>query len=82
DADRVLHAAKADLELELGAAIGPLEGRAIRIGHLGSLNELETVAVVAGTELALAMAGCDVPVGAGVAACQRSLAGRWGLGGG
>jgi len=82
DADRVLRAAKADLDLELGAAIGPLEGRAFRIGHLGSLNELETSAVVAGTELALAMAGCPVALGAGPAACQRSLAERWGLGGG
>ncbi|HXM55461.1 MAG TPA: aminotransferase class V-fold PLP-dependent enzyme [Candidatus Dormibacteraeota bacterium] len=77
DGESVLGLAKRHLELELGAAIGPLEGRAFRIGHLGSLNELELAAVVAGTELALAMAGCPVRLGAGPAAAQVALASRW-----
>ncbi|HSR25326.1 MAG TPA: aminotransferase class V-fold PLP-dependent enzyme [Candidatus Eisenbacteria bacterium] len=77
DGAEVLRAAKDRLELELGAGIGPLEDRAVRIGHLGSLNELEVAAVVAGTELALAMAGCELALGAGPAACQRALAARW-----
>jgi alanine-glyoxylate transaminase/serine-glyoxylate transaminase/serine-pyruvate transaminase len=77
DAEEVLVLAKRHLELELASGIGPLQGRALRIGHLGSLNELEVLATVGGTELALAMAGCEVALGAGLAACQRSLAGRW-----
>ena len=77
DGEEVLRLAKRHLELELGSGIGPLHGRAIRIGHLGWLNELEVLAIVGGTELALAMAGCEVRLGAGPAACQRSLAGRW-----
>jgi alanine-glyoxylate transaminase / serine-glyoxylate transaminase / serine-pyruvate transaminase len=77
DAGEVLRLAKAHLDLELAGAMGPLAGRAVRIGHLGSLNELEVAAVVAGTELALAMAGCPVPLGAGPAASQRALAARW-----
>jgi alanine-glyoxylate transaminase / serine-glyoxylate transaminase / serine-pyruvate transaminase len=77
DGEEVLRLAKRHLELELASAIGPLHGRAIRIGHLGSLNELEVLATIGGAELALAMAGCGVPLGAGLAACQRSLAARW-----
>jgi alanine-glyoxylate transaminase / serine-glyoxylate transaminase / serine-pyruvate transaminase len=77
DGDEVLRAAKRHLDLELGAGIGPLAGRAVRIGHLGWLNELEVSAVVAGTELALAMAGCPLRLGAGPEACQRALATRW-----
>jgi alanine-glyoxylate transaminase/serine-glyoxylate transaminase/serine-pyruvate transaminase len=77
DAEEVLLLARRHLELELASAIGPLQGRALRIGHLGSLNELEVLATVGGAELALAMAGCDVRLGAGLAACQRALAARW-----
>src|SRR5205814_1840798 len=41
DAEEALRLAKRHLELELGAGIGPHAGGVIRIGHLGSLNELE-----------------------------------------
>jgi alanine-glyoxylate transaminase / serine-glyoxylate transaminase / serine-pyruvate transaminase len=74
DGEEALGLARRHLELELGSGIGPLHGRAVRIGHLGSLNELEVLATVGGTELALAMAGCELPLGAGLAACQRLLA--------
>ena len=77
DGEEVLRLARRHLELELASAIGPLHGRALRIGHLGSLNELELLATIGGAELALAMAGCAVPLGAGLAACQRSFAARW-----
>jgi hypothetical protein len=33
--------------------------------------------VTRGAELALAMAGCAVPLGAGLAAARRVLAARW-----
>ncbi|HKF77483.1 MAG TPA: aminotransferase class V-fold PLP-dependent enzyme [Candidatus Dormibacteraeota bacterium] len=77
DGQAVLRLTREHLELELGSGIGPLQHRAVRIGHLGWLNELEVTAIVAGTEIALAMAGCPIAVGGGVAACQRSLASRW-----
>jgi len=48
DAEEAIRLAKRHLELELGSAIGPLQGRAVRIGHLGSLNELEVLATVGG----------------------------------
>jgi alanine-glyoxylate transaminase/serine-glyoxylate transaminase/serine-pyruvate transaminase len=77
DAEEALRLAKRHLELELGAGIGPQAASVVRIGHLGSLNELEVLATVGGTEIALAMAGCRLQLGAGPAACQRSLASRW-----
>lgn len=77
DGEHVLRLAKRRLGLELGSAIGPLHGRAFRIGHLGWLNELEVLATVGGTEIALAMAGCELHLGAGLIACERSLAAPW-----
>jgi alanine-glyoxylate transaminase / serine-glyoxylate transaminase / serine-pyruvate transaminase len=74
DGEEAIRLAKRHLELELGSAIGTLQGRAVRIGHLGWLNELEVLATVGGTELGLAMAGCPLPLGAGLAACQHALA--------
>ncbi len=73
DADAVARAAAQRLNLSLGVGLGRLKGRAFRIGHLGSLNELEVIATVAGVEMALAMAGARVPLGSGVAACQQFL---------
>lgn len=70
DAGAVLHAA-ARLNLSVGTGLGRLKGRVVRIGHLGALNELEVLATVAGTELALTMAGVRVRLGAGVEACEQ-----------
>ncbi|MGH2399904.1 MAG: pyridoxal-phosphate-dependent aminotransferase family protein [bacterium] len=73
DAEAVLAAAETHFNLSLGTGLGPLRGRVLRIGHLGALNELEVLATVAGVEMALALAGVRVPMGAGVAACQQFL---------
>ncbi len=70
DSAGVLRAAER-LHLSLGIGLGRLRGRVFRIGHLGSFNELEAVATVAGVEMACAMAGIQVDLGAGPAACQR-----------
>jgi alanine-glyoxylate transaminase/serine-glyoxylate transaminase/serine-pyruvate transaminase len=70
DSDAVVRAAAQRLNLALGVGLARLKGRVFRIGHLGSLNELEVLATLAGTEMALRMAGLAVPLGAGVAACQ------------
>ena len=44
-----------------------------RIGHLGSLNELELLAGLAGVEMTLKSFGVPVTLGAGVAAAQSYL---------
>jgi len=63
------------LNLALGVGLGQLRGRVFRIGHLGSLNELEVLATLAGTELALRYSGQPIELGLGVAAAERFLAG-------
>ena len=73
DAEAVLRAAEQRLHLSLGTGLGRLKGKVFRIGHLGALNELEVLATVAGVEMALAMAGVRLPLGAGVTVCQQFL---------
>lgn len=73
DAEAVVRTAAQRLNLALGTGLGRLKGKVFRIGHLGSLNELEVVATIAGMEMACILAGIRVPLGAGVAACQEFL---------
>ncbi len=74
DADDVLRAAEG-LQLSLGTGLSQLKGRVFRIGHLGSLGELEVLATLAGTELALNEVGVPVALGSGVAAAMSLYAG-------
>ena len=75
DSNKVVKVAAERLNLALGVGLGQLRGRVFRIGHLGSLNELEVLATLAGTELALRYSGQPIELGVGVAAAQRFLAG-------
>jgi aspartate aminotransferase-like enzyme len=74
DSDEVLGIAYQRYGLSLGVGLGKLKGRAFRVGHLGSLNELEVLATIAGVELALHGAGIAIPLGAGVSAAERLFA--------
>jgi alanine-glyoxylate transaminase/serine-glyoxylate transaminase/serine-pyruvate transaminase len=76
DAGEVIRHGLEDLNIEFGAGIAELRARAFRIGHMGWLNELETIAIVAGAELSLALAGAPVRVGDGVRAAETYLAER------
>jgi alanine-glyoxylate transaminase/serine-glyoxylate transaminase/serine-pyruvate transaminase len=60
------------LDLSLGRA-RDVKGKVFRIGHLGSLNELELLAGLAGAEMTLKSFGVPVTLGAGVAAAQSYL---------
>src|SRR2546426_1196999 len=75
DSNKVVKVAAERLNLALGVGLGQLRGRVFRIGHLGSLNELEVLATIAGTELALFYSGQAIELGVGVAAAQRFFAG-------
>src|SRR5256712_6583882 len=75
DSTAVVKVAAERLNLALGVGLGQLRGRVFRIGHLGSLNELEVLATLAGTELALLYSGRPIELGVGVAAAQRFFAG-------
>jgi alanine-glyoxylate transaminase / serine-glyoxylate transaminase / serine-pyruvate transaminase len=74
DSNKVVKVAAERLNLALGVGLGQLRGRVFRIGHLGSLNELEVLATLAGTELALKYSGQQIELGVGVAAAQRLFA--------
>ena len=75
DSNELLKHARERYALSLGGGIGELNGQAFRIGHLGSLNELEVLGTIGGIELACADLGLDIETGSGLLACQRAFLG-------
>lgn len=73
DSDEFIRHAYRRLELSLGVGLGAVKGTVFRIGHLGSLNEMDLLGGLAGVEMMLRDFGVRVPLGAGVAAAQASL---------
>jgi alanine-glyoxylate transaminase/serine-glyoxylate transaminase/serine-pyruvate transaminase len=73
DSNVVLKHAREKYSLSLGGGIGEMSGKAFRIGHLGSLNELEVLGTIGGVELTFADLGINVEPGSGLLACQREF---------
>jgi len=73
DSDAYIAHANRTLDLSLGVGLGEVKGRVFRIGHLGSLNELELLGGLAGVEMTLRSFGVAVPLGAGLAAAEQYL---------
>ena len=73
DSDAYLAHAQRTLELPLGPGLGEVKGKIFRVGHLGSVNELELMAALAGVEMTLASFGVAMPLGAGLAAAETYL---------
>ena len=73
DSDRFIHHALKLIDLPLGKSLGKVKGKLFRVGHLGSLNELELLGVLAGIEMSLSSFGVKVPLGAGLAAAEAYL---------
>jgi alanine-glyoxylate transaminase / serine-glyoxylate transaminase / serine-pyruvate transaminase len=73
DSDAFIRHANEHLDMSLGIGLGDVKGKVFRIGHLGSLNELELLGGLAGLEMMLADFGVPVMLGAGIAAAQQSL---------
>jgi alanine-glyoxylate transaminase/serine-glyoxylate transaminase/serine-pyruvate transaminase len=76
DSDELIRLAYHRLELSLGVGLGAVKGKVFRIGHLGSLNELDLLGGLAGVEMALKELGVPVKLGAGLGAAQEFLLGR------
>jgi alanine-glyoxylate transaminase / serine-glyoxylate transaminase / serine-pyruvate transaminase len=57
DAERLRRLVLERFDLSLGTGLGRLKGRAIRLGHLGDLNELTVAAMLCGVEMGLALSG-------------------------
>jgi len=73
DSNELLKHGRDHYSLSLGGGIGELNGQAFRIGHLGSLNELEVMGMIGGIELAFADQQIGVKPGTGLLACQASF---------
>ncbi|HSF06630.1 MAG TPA: aminotransferase class V-fold PLP-dependent enzyme [Methylomirabilota bacterium] len=73
DSDVVVDRAWRRLELSLGLGLGEMRGKVFRIGHLGSLNELDLLGGLAGVEMTLKECGLPFRAGAGLGAAQEFL---------
>jgi alanine-glyoxylate transaminase/serine-glyoxylate transaminase/serine-pyruvate transaminase len=60
-------------DMSLGTGLGKLAGKAFRIGHLGSFNDLMLAGTLSGVEMGLRLAGVPHEEG-GLTAALRSLA--------
>jgi alanine-glyoxylate transaminase/serine-glyoxylate transaminase/serine-pyruvate transaminase len=57
NADQFRDLALENFNISYGASFGPFTGKYFRIGHLGDTNDLTIMGALAGTEMALALAG-------------------------
>jgi alanine-glyoxylate transaminase/serine-glyoxylate transaminase/serine-pyruvate transaminase len=67
DADALRKLIYERFDLSLGTGLGKVKGRMFRMGHLGDSNDLTLVAMVAGVEMGLKLAGVKL-AGSGVQA--------------
>jgi alanine-glyoxylate transaminase/serine-glyoxylate transaminase/serine-pyruvate transaminase len=75
DSDDFIRHAQRRLDMSLGVGLGSVKGKVFRIGHLGSLNELELLGGLAGLEMMLKEFGVPLTLGAGLAAAAEFLLG-------
>jgi alanine-glyoxylate transaminase/serine-glyoxylate transaminase/serine-pyruvate transaminase len=73
DSDLYITHAWKTMGMSLGVGLGAVKGRVFRIGHLGSLNEMELLGGLAGVEMTLRSFGVEVALGAGLAAAEEFL---------
>jgi len=74
DGKRFLGRLEERFGVKLAGGQGPLKGKIFRIGHFGTVDELDVLAALAGIELVLAELGLSVNLGSGVAAASRVFA--------
>ena len=73
DADKLRQLIHQRFDLSLGTGLGKLKGRMFRMGHLGDSNDLTLVAMVAGVEMGLQLAGVKLAA-SGVQATMNHFA--------
>jgi alanine-glyoxylate transaminase/serine-glyoxylate transaminase/serine-pyruvate transaminase len=76
DSDEFVQHAYRRLELSLGVGLGEVKGKVFRIGHLGSVNELDLLGGLAGVEMMLRDVGVPLTLGSGLGAAQEFLVRR------
>jgi alanine-glyoxylate transaminase/serine-glyoxylate transaminase/serine-pyruvate transaminase len=70
DARDVIRIAYEEFNTSFGSGLGPLAGKAFRIGHIGDLNEGMCLTALSIAEMAMHRAGIPVQLGSGVGAAQ------------
>jgi len=70
DADRLRNLILDKFDMSLGTGLGKLAGKAFRIGHLGSFNDLMLAGTLAGVEMGLRLAGVPHKAGGVMAALE------------
>jgi alanine-glyoxylate transaminase/serine-glyoxylate transaminase/serine-pyruvate transaminase len=75
DSDDFIRHANQRLDMSLGMGLGDVKGRVFRIGHLGSLNEMDLLGGLAGVEMMLTEFGIPLTLGRGLGAAQEFLVG-------
>ena len=70
-ADRLREIILENFDMALGAGLGKLAGKAFRIGHLGSFNDLMLAGTLSGVEMGLRLAGVPHHAGGVMAALDR-----------
>ena len=73
DADALRKLIHTRFDLSLGTGLGKVQGRMFRMGHLGDSNDLTLVAMVAGVEMGLKLAGVPL-AGSGAQATMNHFA--------
>ena len=73
DSNRLRLVARDALDISLGYGLGPLDGKAFRIGHMGWINEPMVLGALGGVEMAMQACGVQYRKG-GVTAAIDSLA--------
>ncbi len=76
DSDDFVQHAYRRLNLSLGIGLGDVNGKVFRIGHLGSLNEMDLLGGLAGVEMMLTEFGVPLKLGSGLGAAQEFLVDR------
>src|SRR5262249_45361752 len=80
DADQFRELALENFDVSYGMSFGPFTGKYFRIGHLGDTNDLTILGALAGTEMALALAGVPFKKGGVQAAMDYVVSVRGGDG--
>ena len=71
DADALIERLLGAYAVSFGVGLGPLAGKAFRIGHLGAMTDVMALAGIAAAEMAMADLGYPVEPGSGTRAAQE-----------
>ena len=77
DANRLRVLARDELDVSLGYGLGPLDGKAFRIGHMGWINEPMVLGALGGVEMAMQARGVPYRKGGVTAAIDTLAAARF-----